>query len=106
MIVNFNFLTFRVDYIPHPFSKPYVHAPEAWVKPQGPQDHLTSYTKDYPGNLTKQVTSHAIGLLYLYKIPSCLTLQANQSYSSFQLDLYFMIKDDWFREDLPLIIWH
>ena len=41
----------RVDYIPHPPSKPYQHQPDQYKAPEGDTDHLTTYVKDYPGRL-------------------------------------------------------
>ncbi|XP_076443328.1 stabilizer of axonemal microtubules 2-like [Babylonia areolata] len=40
--------TNRVDYVKHPMERPYHHMPDPYKKPQGDQDLLTSYTKDYP----------------------------------------------------------
>ena len=43
----------RVDYVSHPMGKIYKHKYEAWEKPEGDTDLLTSYIKDYPGeNIT------------------------------------------------------
>ncbi len=42
------FVSYRLDYIPHPYSKPAVHQSEQWQQPMGNFDHLTNYTKDYP----------------------------------------------------------
>jgi len=39
--------TFRSDYIKHPLEKPYVHAHDAYKKPQGEIDTMTSYHRDY-----------------------------------------------------------
>ena len=39
----------RVDYVSHPMGKIYKHKYEAWEKPEGDIDLLTSYVKDYPG---------------------------------------------------------
>ncbi|KAK7115513.1 stabilizer of axonemal microtubules 2-like [Littorina saxatilis] len=40
--------TNRVDYVRHPVERPYHHAPDAYKKPAGEHDLMTSYTKDYP----------------------------------------------------------
>lgn len=40
--------TNRVDYIKHPLERPYHRAPDAYKKPAGDHDMLSSYTKDYP----------------------------------------------------------
>ena len=39
----------RVDYVSHPMGKIDKHKYEAWEKPEGDIDLLTSYIKDYPG---------------------------------------------------------
>jgi hypothetical protein len=39
--------THRVDYIPHPLEKPYVHQGEQYKAPDGSMDNLTNYRIDY-----------------------------------------------------------
>ncbi|XP_041370457.1 stabilizer of axonemal microtubules 2-like isoform X2 [Gigantopelta aegis] len=41
--------TNRVDYIAYPVVKPHLHQPDVYRTPDGEQDHLTSYVRDYPG---------------------------------------------------------
>lgn len=40
--------TQRVDYVKHAIERPYQRVPDAYKKPAGDHDMLTSYTKDYP----------------------------------------------------------
>lgn len=39
--------THRVDYIPHPLDKHYVHQGEKYRPPEGDMDMMTNYTKEY-----------------------------------------------------------
>lgn len=50
--------THRLDYIKHPFEKPYVRPSESYVQPEGNIDDLTNYNKDYtkkPISITKPI---------------------------------------------------
>lgn len=40
-------LNFRVDYIKHPGQKPHVHQQDAYHKPDGDIDTMTSYKKEF-----------------------------------------------------------
>jgi hypothetical protein len=42
--------THRLDFVPRESTRPPIHQPEEYCKPSGDVDHLTSYTKDYPGH--------------------------------------------------------
>ena len=46
------FISFRVDYIKHPYTKPYVRPSEDYIAPDGDIDGLTNYKKDYTGELS------------------------------------------------------
>ena len=41
----------RVDYIPHPLEKPFVHQGEQYVPPEGQIDSLTTHKRDYTREL-------------------------------------------------------
>jgi len=49
--------THRIDFVPRDGERPHVHRPEPYRKPSGDIDHLTSYTKDYPGRKAEPVKS-------------------------------------------------
>lgn len=44
---NEDLTNYRTDYKTHPLSKPFVHKPDEYIKPQGTMDGTTSYKQEY-----------------------------------------------------------
>ena len=51
-------ICFRVDYIPHPLEKHYIHQGEKYRPPEGEMEMMTNYNREYTSKYYPVYTEH------------------------------------------------